>query len=198
MDYEFGEFMIPAHLTIMILHCVTVWWCACRVYACVALILTEFFMHVAEQSQRLLPMLVYGFCATITSPQIANYENMAENSDAVDVHETGFVSDVENKAPEEAPVFTDVKTEITQSVDPVVSPECGKRRRAQHDYRRLSSSGYMEDTYCDYRQRYSSTSDPELSPSPNRQKHRSSSRGEERDLQSPPRMYQQQIVLNTM
>lgn len=97
--------------------------------------------------------------------------------------ETGFTSDVENKAPEEEnslPVFSEVKIDNIQSPEGVLSsPEYGKRRRVQHDYRRLSSSGYMEDMYNDYRQRYSSTSDPELSPSPSRQKHRPSSRGDE-------------------
>lgn len=55
------------------------------------------------------------------------------------------------------------------------SPETpGKRRRVQHDYRRLSSSGYMEEEYGDYRQRYnSSTSDSDLSPSPVRPRIRS-------------------------
>ncbi|XP_072176222.1 lysine-specific demethylase RSBN1L-like [Diadema setosum] len=115
-------------------------------------------------------------------------------ADSTELTETGFVSDVENKAPCEdissgTPVFVDVKSENQPNDQTVINTESGKRRRVQHDYRRLSSSGYTEDIYP-YRQRYSSTSDPELSPSPSRHSQRnsrSSSRGEERDLQSPTR-----------
>ncbi|XP_072038776.1 uncharacterized protein [Amphiura filiformis] len=63
--------------------------------------------------------------------------------------------------------FNDM-TRATESISLPTSPETpGKRRRVQHDYRRLSSSGYLEEEYGDYRQRYnSSTSDSDLSPSP--------------------------------
>lgn len=52
--------------------------------------------------------------------------------------------------------------------DPCVSPESGKRRRIQHDYRRLSNSGYLDDYVC-REGRFSSTSessDVGVSPSP--------------------------------
>lgn len=66
------------------------------------------------------------------------------------------------------------------------SPETpGKRKRVQHDYRRLSSSGYLEEEYGDYRQRYnSSTSDSDLSPSPVNRRIRSmsGSRGDHENI----------------
>ncbi|XP_033744475.1 lysine-specific demethylase 9-like [Pecten maximus] len=66
----------------------------------------------------------------------------------------------------------------THIPDPCVSPDTGKRRRIQHDYRRLSNSGYLDD-YVGSERRFSSTSDSSEisgSPSPPKQK----------PLQKPP------------
>ena len=53
-----------------------------------------------------------------------------------------------------------------RKTDACISPETGgKRRRVQHDYRRLSSSGYVDD-YIGRERRFSSTSESELSLSP--------------------------------
>ncbi|GAB1609887.1 uncharacterized protein LOC106867373 isoform X1 [Argonauta hians] len=50
--------------------------------------------------------------------------------------------------------------------DACPSPESGKRKRIQHDYRRLSSSGYMDDYASGKERRFSSTSDSDVSSSP--------------------------------
>ena len=55
---------------------------------------------------------------------------------------------------------------LTNSPDPCSSPEVSKRRRIQHDYRRLSSAGYLDDYETRNQRRFSSESDPSLSPSP--------------------------------
>lgn len=69
----------------------------------------------------------------------------------------------------------------THIPDPCVSPDTGKRRRIQHDYRRLSNSGYLVD-YVGSERRFSSTSDSsEISSSP-----------------SPPKQKQQQKSPNGM
>ncbi|XP_033118201.1 lysine-specific demethylase RSBN1L-like [Anneissia japonica] len=88
-----------------------------------------------------------------------------------------------------------------------VAVETGKRRRAHHNYRRLSSSGYTENVYSDYKQRYSSTSESDISPPPSTAKVRRQSpanRSEEPtqiqnqalvmpvQSQSPPRLFNQQ------
>ena len=57
-------------------------------------------------------------------------------------------------------------TSATSSPDPSSSPEVSKRRRIQHDYRRLSSAGYLDDYETRNQRRFSSESDPSLSPSP--------------------------------
>ncbi|XP_062575093.1 uncharacterized protein LOC134237026 isoform X2 [Saccostrea cucullata] len=51
--------------------------------------------------------------------------------------------------------------------DPCISPDTGKRKRIQHDYRRLSNSGYLDDYVC-REGRFSATSDSDvgISPSP--------------------------------
>ena len=54
----------------------------------------------------------------------------------------------------------------SNSPDPCSSPEVSKRRRIQHDYRRLSSAGYLDDYETRNQRRFSSESDPSLSPSP--------------------------------
>jgi hypothetical protein len=55
--------------------------------------------------------------------------------------------------------------------DPIESAEMGKRRRIQHDYRRLSSSGYLDDYETSRERRFSSDSDvASNSPSPNKLK----------------------------
>ena len=59
---------------------------------------------------------------------------------------------------------------VTNSPDPCSSPEVGKRRRIQHDYRRLSSAGYLDDYEARRERRFSSESDPSQSPSPSKQK----------------------------
>lgn len=53
-----------------------------------------------------------------------------------------------------------------QVPDPCASPDSGKRKRIQHDYRRLSSSGYMDDYVGGKERRFSSTSDSDMSSSP--------------------------------
>lgn len=98
-----------------------------------------------------------------------------------------YLSDSENTAP----VFSMKSEELLESSEDTslqtdsnpTSPDGRKRRRTNHDYRRLSSSGYMEKGYEDYRQRYSSESS-DLSPSPIRQRSKSStsSKGDEKDL----------------
>ena len=57
-----------------------------------------------------------------------------------------------------------IQMPIENKMDLCISPDPGKRRRIQHDYRRLSSSGYVDD-YTG-RERFSSTSESELSPTP--------------------------------
>jgi hypothetical protein len=54
-----------------------------------------------------------------------------------------------------------------QISDPCISPDTGKRKRIQHDYRRLSNSGYLDDYVC-REGRFSATSDSDIgiSPSP--------------------------------
>ncbi|KAK3578774.1 hypothetical protein CHS0354_035681 [Potamilus streckersoni] len=54
--------------------------------------------------------------------------------------------------------------------DPCSSPEIGKRRRVQHDYRRLSSSGYLDDYESSKERRFSSESETTNSPSPSKLK----------------------------
>ena len=48
--------------------------------------------------------------------------------------------------------------------DACQSPESGKRRRVQHDYRRLSSSGYVDDYEKGKDSRFSLSSDSDTSP----------------------------------
>ncbi|XP_067683905.1 uncharacterized protein [Haliotis asinina] len=48
--------------------------------------------------------------------------------------------------------------------DSCVSPESGKRRRIQHDYRRLSSSGYVDDYEAGKDQRFAVGNETELVP----------------------------------
>ncbi|XP_071960433.1 lysine-specific demethylase RSBN1L-like [Antedon mediterranea] len=71
---------------------------------------------------------------------------------------------------------------------PAMVMETGKRRRVQHNYRRLSSSGYTEDMYTDYKQRYSSTSESDISPPPSAAKIR---------RQSPARRSEEQLQNQT-
>ena len=78
---------------------------------------------------------------------------------------------VDDKNDSENNIFAKFQNEVSTAQDSTVelsptSPEIGKRRRVQHDYRRLSSSGYLEEVYSDYRQRYSSTSESEVSTTP--------------------------------
>ncbi|XP_013416187.1 serine/threonine-protein kinase PRP4 homolog isoform X2 [Lingula anatina] len=47
-----------------------------------------------------------------------------------------------------------------------VTPDMGKRKRTHHDYRRLSSSGYVDDTEGKEKFRPTSCSESELSPTP--------------------------------
>ena len=55
------------------------------------------------------------------------------------------------------------------------SPESGKRRRVQHDYRRLSSSGYVDDYEKGKDNRFSISSDSDTSPVSTRPKSNNSS-----------------------
>ena len=59
---------------------------------------------------------------------------------------------------------------VTNSPDPSSSPEVSKRRRIQHDYRRLSSAGYLDDYETRRERRFSSESDHNQSPSPTKSK----------------------------
>lgn len=59
---------------------------------------------------------------------------------------------------------------VAHSPEPCSSPEVGKRRRIQHDYRRLSSAGYLDDYETRRERRFSSESDPSQSPSPTKSK----------------------------
>ena len=57
--------------------------------------------------------------------------------------------------------------------DACQSPETGKRKRIQHDYRRLSNSGYLDDYVSSRERRFSSASDNSdvnMSPSPPKNK----------------------------
>lgn len=60
----------------------------------------------------------------------------------------------------------------THSSDQDASPDTRKRKRIHHDYRRLSSSGYVDDYVGGKERRFSSTSesDVSLSPSPSKSK----------------------------
>ncbi|CAH1783661.1 unnamed protein product [Owenia fusiformis] len=107
--------------------------------------------------------------------------------------ETGFVSKAElsnlpgRMAHVESHVLTIQKTETmdvsgsddkisalkipaSQRTDPCISPDNvtpeRKRRRIQHDYRRLSSSGYLDDYTTTVKEKRYSTSESELSLSP--------------------------------
>lgn len=58
---------------------------------------------------------------------------------------------------------------VTNTPDTCPSPDTGKRRRIQHDYRRLSNSGYLDDYVSGRERRFSSASDNSdlsMSPSP--------------------------------
>ncbi|XP_071816794.1 uncharacterized protein [Apostichopus japonicus] len=95
-----------------------------------------------------------------------------------------YLSDSENKAPEilmksEEGVESSEDASLNSDSNPT-SPDQRKRRRTNHDYRRLSSSGYTEEVYGDYKQRYSSESS-DLSLSPVRQRSKSLSKSDERD-----------------
>lgn len=59
---------------------------------------------------------------------------------------------------------------VTNSPDSSSSPEVSKRRRIQHDYRRLSSAGYLDDYETRRERRFSSESDHNQSPSPTKPK----------------------------
>ena len=64
------------------------------------------------------------------------------------------------------PKLSPIQVQNERKPDPCISPETGgKRRRVQHDYRRLSSSGYVDD-YIGRERRFSSTSESEMSLSP--------------------------------
>lgn len=95
-----------------------------------------------------------------------------------------YLSDSENKAPEilmksEEGVESSEDASLNSDSNPT-SPDQRKRRRTNHDYRRLSSSGYTEEVYGDYKQRYSSESS-DLSLSPVRQRSKSLGKSDERD-----------------
>lgn len=58
---------------------------------------------------------------------------------------------------------------LSNAPDTCSSPDTGKRKRIQHDYRRLSNSGYLDDYSTSRERRFSSTSensDISMSPSP--------------------------------
>ena len=67
-----------------------------------------------------------------------------------------------------SPKATAQQAPVARPADAVAPQESvGKRRRVQHDYRRLSSSGYVDDDYFGRERRFSSTSEsdaPGLSP----------------------------------
>lgn len=59
---------------------------------------------------------------------------------------------------------TNVQNGNNTNSDACQSPESGKRRRVQHDYRRLSSSGYGDDYEKGKDSRFSLSSDSDTSP----------------------------------
>ncbi|KAK3101231.1 hypothetical protein FSP39_001958 [Pinctada imbricata] len=85
--------------------------------------------------------------------------------------ETHVAKDVKGKhaatTPPESPGDTKrprlISPQNTRVQELNVSPDTGKRRRVQHDYRRLSNSGYLDD-YVARERRFSST-DSDMSPS---------------------------------
>ncbi len=68
--------------------------------------------------------------------------------------------------PQRSPKVPPIKIPADSRADPCISPDYpGKRRRIQHDYRRLSSSGYADD-YVGREKRFSSDSEVSTSPTP--------------------------------
>ncbi len=62
--------------------------------------------------------------------------------------------------------YSPAQSPVDRRLDPTVSSEgVGKRRRVQHDYRRLSSSGYV-DGYLSRERRFSSANENDLGVSP--------------------------------
>ncbi len=89
-------------------------------------------------------------------------QDQGENGEVVTSH---AVSQHQNKNLHN-PKLPPIKLPTDSKSDACISPDYpGKRRRVQHDYRRLSSSGYVDD-YVTREKRFSSTSDSEVSMSP--------------------------------
>ena len=88
---------------------------------------------------------------------VSHAAHVAKDSKHKQQTQTPPESPVEHKRPRL------VSPQTPRLPDPCISPDTGKRRRIQHDYRRLSNSGYLDD-YVAKERRYSST-DSEMSPS---------------------------------
>lgn len=86
--------------------------------------------------------------------------------------------DESSSSPENKRLHLTVSQQGANIPDPCVSPESNKRKRIQHDYRRLSNSGYLDDYVC-REGRFSSTSESEagVSPSPPKTKMKPSVNG---------------------
>ncbi|XP_002738396.1 lysine-specific demethylase 9-like [Saccoglossus kowalevskii] len=95
---------------------------------------------------------------------------MATEMEPSDEHVVSF----ENIDDSQQQLFAETKPSLEFLNDTKsISPDTGKRKRIQHNYKRLSSSGYLDEVYADGRRRFSSTaSESELSPSPPKHKAR--------------------------
>ena len=97
---------------------------------------------------------------------VDNADGDSNTSDSSETWSAHAVAQNQNKISphQKTPKLAPIKLSIEPKPDPCISPDYpGKRKRIQHDYRRLSNSGYVEDSVT---KRFSSTSDSEVSTSP--------------------------------
>ena len=99
---------------------------------------------------------------------VDNTDGDSNNSDSLGTWAAHAVAQNQNKnsSCNKNPKLTPIKIPVESKADACISPDYpSKRKRVQHDYRRLSNSGYVED-YATREKRFSSTSDSEVSTSP--------------------------------
>ena len=99
---------------------------------------------------------------------VDNADGDSNNSDSLGTWSAHAVAQHQSKnsSSPKNPKLTPIKLPVESKADACISPDYpGKRKRVQHDYRRLSKSGYVED-YATREKRFSSTSDSEVSTSP--------------------------------
>ena len=108
---------------------------------------------------------------------VDNADGDSSTSDSLETWSAHAVAQNQNKnSPHQKTPKLAIKLPIEPKADPCISPDYpGKRKRVQHDYRRLSNSGYVvEDSVT---RRFSSTSDSEVSTSPTPPKMKSTGEG---------------------